>query len=265
MKFTDILKESPEIEVGEGGYSRVMSSMRGNIPKIKTIGIFTAENPCARELPPEENKARNSELEKIIAGALFGYKKVKGSYGSKENSFIVNNITKKLLLQLGDQFDQESVIFGEYFEEDNGKYGMVFRMIRSSACGGDEPVGTIMGERKVFINRNNEDDYYTEVKGRKFQIPFFEVPTFDDKKGTNTGIPNEKMYDTHYDNAEWGKGDIKGSIRTYPNKPDVTDKLSDEDKKELERLNEESLDESKTLSSHYNRRGRILNILNKYM
>lgn len=264
MKLINIINESPEREVGEGGYSRVMSSMRGLIPKIKTIGIFTAENPCARELPPEENKIRNGKLEKIIAGALFGYKKVKGSYGSKENSFMVNNITKKLLLQLGEQFDQESVIFGEYFEEGE-KYGMVFRMIRSSSCGGDEPVGTIMGERKVFINRNNEDDYYTEVKGRKFQIPFFEVPTFDDDKGTKTGEKNKHMYDTHYDNAEWGKGDVKGAVRVYPNEPDVTDKLSDEDKKEIEKLNEESVDESKTLSSHYNRRGRIKNILNKYM
>lgn len=264
MKLTDILNESPEVEVGEGGYSRVMSSMRGLIPKIKTIGIFTAQNPCARELSPEENKTRNSELEKILAGALFGYKKVKGSYGSKEDSFMVNNITKKLLLQLGNQFDQESVIFGEYFEEGD-KYGMVFRMYRSSTCGGDEPVGAIMGERKVFINRNNEEDYYTEVKGRKFQIPFFEVPTFDDKKGTKTGEPNSKMYDTHYDNAEWDKGDIKGAVRVYPNKPDVTDKLSDEDKEKIEKLNEQSLDESKTLKSQWEKRGRINNILNKYM
>ena len=38
----------------------------------------------------------------------------------------------------------------------------------------DERFGDISGERKVFINMNNADDYYSKVKGRKFQIPFFD-------------------------------------------------------------------------------------------
>jgi len=212
MKLTDIIKESPQREVGEGGFSRVMTTMRGAIPKIKTIGILTAENPCAQELTPQENNRRNAKLEEILGSFLFGYRKVKGKYGNLENSFLVNNITKKQLMQLGDEFVQESIIFGE-------------------------------------------------------QIPFFEVPTFDDKDGTKTGTPHKKMYDTHYDDAEFdGKGgEIKGSYRTYPSKSDAPDKLSDEDREMVEKLNEQSLDESKTLKSQWEKRGRIMNILNKYM
>lgn len=264
MKLTDIINESPEREVGEGGYSRVMTSMRGSVPKIKTIGILTAHNPCANELSPEENKRRNAQLEKELGSYLFGFRKVKGKYGTEEDSFLVNNITKKQLLQLGNDYNQESVIFGEYFEEGE-EYGMNFSMIRTHNCDTDEPVGTIMGIRKVFIDRNNSDNFYSEIKGRKFQIPFFEVPTFDDKDGTQTGEKFKHMYDTHYDNASFDGGKIKGSVRTYPNKPDVADKISDEDKKEIEKLNDQSLNEDKTLSNGYNKRGRIINILNKYM
>jgi hypothetical protein len=124
-----------------------------------------------------------------------------------------------------------------------------------------------MGQRKVFIDRNNKDDFYSEIKGRRFQIPFFEVPTFDDEKGTITGKEFGKIYDTHYDDAEFdGKGgEIKGSYRTYPSKSDAPDKLSDEDREKVEKLNEQSLDESKTLKSQWEKRGRIMNILNKYM
>lgn len=266
MKLTDILNESPQREVGEGGFSRVMTTMRGAIPKIKTIGILTAENPCAQKLTSQENNVRNAKLEKILGSYLFGYRKVKGKYGNMENSFLVNNITKSQLMQLGDEFVQESIIFGDYFEEGE-KFGMLFSMIRTHTCDSDEPVGTIMGQRKVFIDRNNEDDFYSEIKGRRFQIPFFEVPTFDDKDGTITKKPFEKIYDTHYDDAEFdGKGgEIKGSYRTYPSKSNAPDKLSDEDKEKIEKLNEQSLDESKTLKSQWEKRGRIMNILNKYM
>ncbi len=82
MKLTDIIKESPQREVGEGGFSRVMTTMRGAIPKIKTIGILTAENPCAQELTPQENNRRNAKLEEILGSFLFGYRKVKGKYGN---------------------------------------------------------------------------------------------------------------------------------------------------------------------------------------
>ncbi len=264
MKLTDILNESPQREVGEGGFSRVMTTMRGAIPKIKTIGILTAENPCAQKLTPQENNVRNAKLEKILGSYLFGYRKVKGKYGNMENSFLVNNITKSQLMQLGDEFVQESIIFGDYFEEGE-KFGMEFSMIRTHTCDSDEPVGTIMGQRKVFIDRNNEDDFYSEIKGRRFQIPFFEVPTFDDEKGTITGKEFGKIYDTHYDDAEFDGGTIKGTYRTYPSKSNAPDKLSDEDKEKIEKLNEQSLDESKTLKSQWEKRGRIVNILNKYM
>lgn len=260
MKLTDVLNETPQKEVGEGGYSRVMTSMRGSVPKIKTIGILTAHNPCVRKMTPQENNKRNSELEKILVGYLFGYRKVKGKYGTEEDSFLVNNITKSQLLQLGNQFEQESVIFADYFEEDE-KFGMTFTMYRSNSCDTDEAEGSVMGVRKVFIDRNNEDDFYSEIKGRRFQIPFFEVPTFKKEKDKEP----EKMYDDHYDDSYFDGGAVKGTLRVFPDKKDVKDKMSDEDKNQVEKLNEQSLDETKTLYNGYSKRGRIRNILNKYM
>ena len=97
-----------------------------------------------------------------------GFIKVKGQYGSEENSFFIPNITKDEALSLGKMFSQESIIYGEKTTE--GEYDtMTIQMIYT-----DERFGDISGERKVFINMNNADDYYSKVKGRKFQIPFFD-------------------------------------------------------------------------------------------
>ncbi len=243
MKLSVIVNEV-EKEVGEGGYSRTASSMRGLNPKIKTIVILTAENPCGSSLAPDINKKRNEKLENFLSSALFGYRKVKGQYGSLENSFMVNNMTKGMALKLGSQFEQDTIIYGERFEED-GKYGMVFQMIKSFDCDGSTKIGEVVGERKVFINRENADDFYSELKGRKFQIPFFDV---EDSKGS-----------TDYDKASWDGGKIAGSV--YTPKPDD---ISPEDDEKIDKLVAESLNESKTQKYQWERRGMIINILRKY-
>jgi hypothetical protein len=38
----------------------------------------------------------------------------------------------------------------------------------------DDKYGAIMGEQKVFVKKDDAENYYSEVKGRKFQIPFFD-------------------------------------------------------------------------------------------
>lgn len=243
MKLSVIVNEINK-EVEEGGFSRTAASMRGLNPKIKTIVILTAENPCGSSYAPDINKDRNSKLEKFLASSLYGYRKVKGQYGSLENSFMVNNMTKGMALKLGNQFEQDTIIYAERFEED-GKYGMVFQMIKSFNCDGSTKIGDVVGERKVFINRENADDFYSELKGRRFQIPFFDV---EDEKGS-----------TDYSKSSWDGGKIAGSV--YTDKPD---EISPEDNEKIDRLVAESLNETKTQKYQWERRGMIINILKKY-
>lgn len=243
MKLVNVLKEY-QSEVGEAGFSTTAKQMRGLNPKVKTIVILTAENPCGSSFAPDINKKRNQKLENFLSGALYGFRKVKGQYGSLENSFMVNNMTKGMALKLGNQFEQDTIIYGERFEED-GKFGMTFQMIKSYNCDGSTQVGEVVGERKVFIGRENADDFYSEIKGRKFQIPFFDV---EDEKGS-----------TDYDKSSWDGGKIAGSVFTA--KPD---EISPEDNEKVDKLVAESLNESKTEKYQWERRGMIINILKKY-
>jgi hypothetical protein len=162
-------------------------------------------------------------------------------YGSIENPFIVNNMSKETGLKLGKKFGQESIIYGERTEN-----GMTFQLITSSNCNGESQIGDVQSERKVFINRDNSDDYYTEVKGRKFQIPFFDV---EDDNGI-----------IRYGDSVWDGGRI---VRTGSSvKPET---ISPEDREKIDRLVSESLKENKIERYGWQCRGLIGNILNKYL
>jgi hypothetical protein len=175
MKELDLRKlVQEEIEIKqkkqllESGYARVANIMRGLVPKIKTFGIITAENPHGKYIDKSENKERNRELVKDLKNMNLGFHKVAGKYGTKENSFMVINIKKKELMELGKKYQQESVIYGEKMRDDQYD-GMNFQMINT-----DDKYGAIMGEQKVFVKKDDAENYYSEVKGRKFQIPFFD-------------------------------------------------------------------------------------------
>ena len=156
----------------EAGYARVVNIMRGLVPTINTLAFLTAENPNGKQADPATNKAANQELEKKLRAMNIGFKKIKGHYGGPENSFFTPNIDKEEALQLGKDFNQESIIFGEKSTDtkDGKNYdGMTFSLIYT-----DYRFGQALAQRDVFVNMDSADDYYTKVKGRKFQIPFFD-------------------------------------------------------------------------------------------
>lgn len=164
MKLAQILMES--------GYARVVNIMRGLVPTVKTLAFITGENPNGKAADVSVNKEANTRLEKQLRTMNLGFKKIKGHYGGPENSFFIPNISKEEALGLGKQYGQESIIFGEKLQntKDGKKYdGMTFSLIYT-----DNRYGQVLSQRDVFINMNDAEDYYTKVKGRKFQIPFFD-------------------------------------------------------------------------------------------
>ena len=139
--------------VKEARYSSVGNILRGGVrKKIKTIAILTGENPKGETASKEYNKNANQELKGLLKSARLGYRPIKGSYGTPENSFIINNISLDDAINIGEKFRQDTIVYGEVVGIDGDDINMNFKMV-------------------------------SEVGGRKFVIPFY--GTIDRFKGEN--------------------------------------------------------------------------------
>ena len=85
----------------------------------------------------------------------------------KENSLLVPNISKEQVIEMGLKYEQESVIFGEKKESQEGYY------FEWSYIQGEK---TIQNRKISFSGMGIQDrnDFYSLVKSRKFIIPFFD-------------------------------------------------------------------------------------------
>jgi len=134
---------------------------------IDTIGMMTAENPQAQETSPKDNARLNADLEKELRGMNLGYRKIRGKFGNKENSFLIPNISKDEIIELGKKYNQESVIWGQKLDNK-----FVFEYIE---CATGETTNT----RDVVLYDEDiqaREDFYSQSKKgpKKFVIPFFD-------------------------------------------------------------------------------------------
>lgn len=110
------------------------------------FGIITAENPMQNPLSSEENKNRNDILRSDLRRGNLGFVQIKGKYGVIENPFFVMNITKTMCIELGNKYNQESVILGSKQDNDGGLYSK-FEYIEGE---------TTTQERSVVIGSGDE-------------------------------------------------------------------------------------------------------------
>lgn len=249
--------------ISESGYSSVMKAFRGLRPSIKTLAILTGENPGSEEHSKEFNKLANSKLKEFFAQGHFGYVPVKGSYGNIENSFIVYNISQTTAFQIGEKFGQDSIIFAETERNENQTEDeiipMTFKLIGTNKSNPHE-FKKIIGERSVVIDRNNAEDFYSDIKGRKFVIPFYDViDRLIDKEG--------KSYDLirTYEKSKWEGGKIDPTTTKIDY--DINEQIKDNNSiynKVEEYLNQLQESAIKTIgSSSYHARCRIDDIIKK--
>jgi hypothetical protein len=222
----------------ESKYTSVANTLRGGIRKsIKTIAILTGENPYGKKATKDYNKNANEKLEEILMSGRYGFRKVKGSYGSLENSYIVNNISLESAIALGEKFNQDSIVFGEVVGGDQEDVYMNFKMVGTDPNKPEE-YQTAIGSTDVYVSRENAEDFYSEVGGKKFVLPFY--GTIDRMVG-----PDNKIFkvEKDYSKSKWEGG------KNEPSKIDIS--LEDE----LNNLQERAL--STYGSTAYNIRCRI--------
>ena len=163
--------------LNEGGFLRVHRMLLGMVPQVDEVGIMTAWNPNSEQLPRDENNQRNKELFRDLKAAGYGPIKIKGKFGNFERSFLIPNMTKSNVVEMGQQYGQDAVIWGAKSEDDQGSVKMIFQYLED---------GQVQDARDVVLVGKHEhaegdaedvqakEDYYSEKAGRKFVIPFFD-------------------------------------------------------------------------------------------
>jgi len=248
----DVLIEG---ELLNENFTKVARILHGLRPNIHTLGIISAENPYGKQATKEYNDTKTLELQKYLLSGRYGYIQIDGKYGNKERSFIVNNISKDSLLQIGSSFEQESVIFAE--KVDQGDYiGMKFQMIGTDNIK-SKNYGVIMGEQNVFVNIGDVDDYYSEYKGRKFIIPFYGVENMVTNFDKWVKVSKQDYTDIKYTD---GGRSLPTPEKTYVYRNKYTgDELSPEEYEKAVKMNENAARTSGSVA--YNYRGLVKKIL----
>jgi hypothetical protein len=155
----------------ESGFARVRRLMFGDVPSIRTIGIVTAQNPNGQSPWPAndiENHASSKSLEEYLRTRNLGPVKVKGKFGLHEDSFLIPNIPKEELVNIGRWFELESVIWGEKGHDRNKNPFFWF-----------EYIDTQSGQTKsTRMTPWTADELTNKVrKAETFAIPFFDDPS----------------------------------------------------------------------------------------
>ncbi len=165
-----ILEENLLIEKSLSKLHRIMLGLEH---RIYSFGVMTPENPMRSQLTPAENNIRTKEFEGILKDGMFQYIPVKGQYEHPEHSYVILNISLDTLLNYGERFEQEAVIFARN-TFDYVSYHYYDRTDKN------KPFTTDKDKRHVDYYKDlpNADDFYSKLKGWKFSIPF---PLFDEE------------------------------------------------------------------------------------
>jgi hypothetical protein len=153
--------------LNESGFNRIKNILQGSVASVDTVGFMTGWNPQAKQLARKENRDLNKELMAWMRERGYGPLRIRGKFGNKERSMIIPNITREDMVESGQYFDQESVIWGKKTEEDK----FVFEYIE----------GNETKQRRDVVLFDDEvqarEDFYSQERqsaGRKFYIPFFD-------------------------------------------------------------------------------------------
>jgi hypothetical protein len=163
----NIFKPWRSFLVQESGFNRIKNILQGGVASVDTVGFLTGENPMAQKMSSKENRALNKELMSWLRERGYGPIRIRGKFGNKERSMMIPNISRQDMVEVGEYFNQESIIWGKRTEEDK----FLFEYIE-----GDE---TIQKRDVVLFDDDvqSREDFYSQERqsaGRKFYIPFFD-------------------------------------------------------------------------------------------
>ena len=179
----------------------IMRILSGDRQNVQSVGMMTPENPDAQQLSIEDNDRLIEDFIRKLRKMNLGYKKIRGKFDNKERSFIIPNISREEMVQLGKDYGQEAVIWGSM---QDGK--MVYEYIE-----GDNTIQ----KRDIVLTGPDIDaksDFYSQEPGGPggYRITYGDDPKTGERKATTHG-PAKKFiipfFDEEYDFEEDGPGE----------------------------------------------------------
>ena len=164
-------------------YSRLVATLRGDVPTIHTVAILSAALDDALEQSEvmKKNVQRNADL--LVDLATYSTRQIRGRFGPLENPYVVSNSPRTRLVELGVKYGQDAVIFG--YRKGGKTLGLGFEWICTSTRRGT--VGNVEATRTLFLEPrqpvghdeprggvNEGDSVSLRAKGAPFVIPFFD-------------------------------------------------------------------------------------------
>lgn len=137
------------------------------------ILIVTAQNPKGtgeEGLPKPINRLLNEGLEDDLTGGPHTFFKQKGAYGKPEDSFVLYGVPKSEAPWYARQYNQESVLWSGK----NRTGQVVHYLLDRDGNFGEQKLVDVM---PLISNIQHVKDYYSEIEGRKYRLPFFDDPS----------------------------------------------------------------------------------------
>lgn len=192
----NIFKPWRNFLITESGFNRIINILQGGVASVNAVGFLTGENPMAQKMSSSDNRDLNKELMAWLRERGYGPIRIRGKFGNKERSMMIPNITRQDMVEVGQYFNQESIIWGKRAGDADT---FVFEYIE-----GDK---TIQKRDVVLFDEDvqGREDFYSQERqsaGRKFYIPFFDDDyEMDESQNSEYDIPplSEKQMKRHAD------------------------------------------------------------------
>ncbi len=151
------------------GFSRAMNVMRGNSKSVDRFVIVTAANPNAEQKTNDFNNRAMEQLYADVRSKGYGFIKMKGLYGVPEPSILINGMTREEGAELASKYEQQSYIYAERKPLDKEGSYMHYELIYPNDQGQNVSSKALISN----VDVQGLEDFYSSIKGRKFQIPFY--------------------------------------------------------------------------------------------
>lgn len=158
-------------QLNEGNPFKRFEKKLNDRSNVHEFVILTSMNPGRPDdvAEGEDRDAPLDALKALLRRGQYGWVPVRGKYGEEERSFLVPNMTTDEAIRICQRFGQDSFIHGIRNEDGGMRYEYW-----ESPDGGR--TYTISREKERYdVMDSDADDMFSDRRGFKFQIPFFEA------------------------------------------------------------------------------------------